>query len=162
VHVLVVHPRVRELVIGTHGRSLYIMNVAPLQEMKGKMLQADVHLFDVPPALAYRPRSFKSSPGKAYIGQNPPYGAGIYYQLKNTQTEKPSITITDAAGRKLAEYEGAKEAGLHRVTWKMQQPTKQPKGTPLVFRPVPAGEYVATLRIGQRTWSKAIKVDVEK
>ena len=32
VHDLVIHPRDRELVIGTHGRSIYVMDIAPLEE----------------------------------------------------------------------------------------------------------------------------------
>src|SRR5262249_18069321 len=33
VHDLVVHPRDRELVIATHGRGVYVLDVAPLQEL---------------------------------------------------------------------------------------------------------------------------------
>ena len=39
VHDVVVHPRDRELVIGTHGRGIYIMDVAPLQELTAKVLE---------------------------------------------------------------------------------------------------------------------------
>jgi hypothetical protein len=163
VHDLVVHPRDRELVIGTHGRSLYVMNVAPLQDLNGKVLQSDIHLFDVKPALAYRPRTFKSSPGKAFVGQNPTYGAGIYYYLRDGIQETPLITVSDVSGQKLAEFNGVKTAGLHRVTWKLQQPSQgqpPPKGT-VVFRPVPSGNYVVSLRVGERRWTTSVRVDAE-
>ena len=38
VHDLVIHPRHRELVIATHGRSIYIVDVAPLEELTAKVL----------------------------------------------------------------------------------------------------------------------------
>src|SRR5262249_39820707 len=36
VHDLVVHPRDRELVIGTHGRGIYVMDVRPLQDLSAE------------------------------------------------------------------------------------------------------------------------------
>ena len=33
VHDLVIHPRERELLVATHGRGLYVVDVAPLQEL---------------------------------------------------------------------------------------------------------------------------------
>src|SRR5205807_2455453 len=39
VHDLVVHPRERELVIATHGRGIYVMDVRPLQQLTTKGLQ---------------------------------------------------------------------------------------------------------------------------
>src|SRR5262249_46126279 len=38
VHDLVIHPRDRDLVIGTHGRSVYVMNIAPLEALTPKVL----------------------------------------------------------------------------------------------------------------------------
>ena len=57
------------------------------------------------------------------------------------------LTITNLDGAKLGETKGAKEAGLHRLGWRLMQP-----GTPQgAYRPVPAGEYIATLRVGAAT-----------
>ena len=44
VHDLVVHPRERELVAGTHGRSIYILDVLPVQEMVN-VRDEPVHVF---------------------------------------------------------------------------------------------------------------------
>lgn len=171
VHDLVVHPRDRELVIGTHGRSIYVMDVAPLQDLTSKILQADVHLFEVKPALAYRPRSFRSLGSKNYAGQNPPYGAAIYYYLKDTVKNTPSITISNSDGTTIRELKPAKELsqtsrqpGLHRIQWNLLPPQQGGKkgGSVLDFQPVKAGEYTATLRIGERAMSKKIRVEAEE
>lgn len=45
VHDLVIHPRDKELVIGTHGRSIYIANVAHLQMLHDTILAKPAHLF---------------------------------------------------------------------------------------------------------------------
>ena len=124
-------------------------------------VQAAVHLFDVQPALAYRPRKFRSLGSKNFAGENPPYGASIYYHLKTTSTETPALTITDADGKKIAEIKGGKEAGLHRLQWNLQL-SPQGKGGAFLFRPVPAGEYSATLRVGEHNLRKQIVVEWEE
>ncbi|MBA9076628.1 WD40/YVTN/BNR-like repeat-containing protein [Rufibacter quisquiliarum] len=45
VHDLVVHPRENDLVVGTHGRSLFIANVAHLQQLTADVLAKTVHAF---------------------------------------------------------------------------------------------------------------------
>ena len=42
---LVVHPRDGDLIAGTHGRSAYVMDISPLQELTGGVLNKDLHLF---------------------------------------------------------------------------------------------------------------------
>lgn len=42
---LVVHPRENELVIGTHGRSIYIVDVEPLQALKEKLSDQSLMVF---------------------------------------------------------------------------------------------------------------------
>jgi photosystem II stability/assembly factor-like uncharacterized protein len=172
VHDLVVHPRDRELVIATHVRSIYVMDVAPLQDLTPAILQTGAYLFDVKPAVAYRPRSFRSLGGKNYAGQNPPYGTAIYYYLKEPIKNTPTITIINSDGNPVRELKAGKEggqsarqAGLHRYQWNLLQPKQGGKkggGGAFQFRPVPAGEYTATLRIGDRILSKKIRVEAEE
>ena len=47
VHDLVVHPRERELVAGTHGRSIYVLDVLPIQELTPEIREQAVHVFAV-------------------------------------------------------------------------------------------------------------------
>lgn len=49
VHDLVIHPRDKEIVIGTHGRSLYIGNVAHIQQMTPETLEKPLVAFTVKP-----------------------------------------------------------------------------------------------------------------
>ncbi|MBK8492378.1 MAG: glycosyl hydrolase [Saprospirales bacterium] len=54
VHDLVIHPKAKELVVGTHGRSMFKANVKELQQLKGETLAKPLVLFDVP-STRYRP-----------------------------------------------------------------------------------------------------------
>jgi hypothetical protein len=45
VHDLVIHPRDKDLIVGTHGRSIYIANVEHFQQLDEKTLNKPLHLF---------------------------------------------------------------------------------------------------------------------
>jgi len=47
VHDLVVHPRERELVAGTHGRSVWIVDVLPIQELTPTLMEERVYVFPI-------------------------------------------------------------------------------------------------------------------
>lgn len=48
VHDLFVHPRDAELVVGTHGRSLYVADVSLLQQITPSVRSKEWHIFDTP------------------------------------------------------------------------------------------------------------------
>lgn len=45
VHDLVVHPRDNELVVGTHGRSIFVGDVSLIQQLADTLIAKDLHLF---------------------------------------------------------------------------------------------------------------------
>ncbi len=47
VHDLIVHPRDNELVLGTHGRSVFVADVAPLQNLSDDIRDADLHVMSI-------------------------------------------------------------------------------------------------------------------
>lgn len=53
IHDLVVHPRENELLVGTHGRSLYLADVKEVQQLRDSILQKNLFVFDIP-KLRYR------------------------------------------------------------------------------------------------------------
>lgn len=158
VHDLVVHPRDRELVIGTHGRGIYIMNVMPLQAASAEALEQPLHLFDIRPALAFRPRSLHFLGSKNFVGENPPYGAPLYYYIREELRTTPLLTIADSDGKTLVTAKAARTPGLHRIQWRLMQP-----GTPQgAYRPVAPGIYTISMRLGEQVWSKKVRVMVEE
>jgi photosystem II stability/assembly factor-like uncharacterized protein len=55
IHDLVVHPREKELIIGTHGRSIYKADVSMVQQLKPELLKEEIHVFS-PVELYYSSR----------------------------------------------------------------------------------------------------------
>lgn len=48
VHDLAIHPEAHELIVGTHGRSIYIASVKELQQLRDAVIAKDLYVFDIP------------------------------------------------------------------------------------------------------------------
>ena len=136
VHDLKIHPRDHELIAATHGRSIMIVDIAPLQQMADSVFAASAYLFQ--PATAYeygQPPSADLDPGhKLFEGQSPPDGASIAYRLASgNKGDTVKVVITNVNGDTLSTINGPATAGLHRVTWDLRG--KAPAAKPLT----PAG-----------------------
>jgi len=120
VHDLKIHPRDRELIAGTHGRAIWIVDIAPLQQMNATVMAADAHLFE--PKTAYQfGRTFaggESVGQKFYQAPSPQYGAEIVYRLAaGDQRSRPDVVITDVTGDTIQTIQGTGGPGVHRVYW---------------------------------------------
>ncbi len=121
IHDLVIHPRENDLVVGTHGRSIYIADISVLQELSVKLLEEDIHLFEIEPKVQWRMNSQPAVSAQNFSGENEPPGVVINYYLK--ETPKDEVKISIYKGNELAyETTGTKELGLNQVLWGM---TKQ-------------------------------------
>ncbi len=126
VHDLKIHPRDHELVAGTHGRSIWIVDIAPLQQLTEAVLAADVHLFQ--PGPAFRTNRFPSdAPGSGdnrghniFRANSPPAGAAITYLVSKGAEGRAALVITDAAGDTVRTLNGPAGVGLHTVNWNFQ------------------------------------------
>ena len=119
VHDLKIHPREHELIAGTHGRSIWIVDVAPLQQLTPQVLASSVHLFE--PKTAYQvgqsPALGESGGHKQFTIQQPQYGAEITYRLAKAATGAARILITDVRGDTVRTLQAQGRAGLHKVVW---------------------------------------------
>ncbi len=101
-----------DLVAGTHGRSIWILdNLTPLRQINAQAAAADAFLFE--PQTAYRVRwnmfSDTPLPPEEPGGENPPDGAMIDYYLKEDASEV-SLEILDGQGNPLRRFSSADEA----------------------------------------------------
>jgi hypothetical protein len=130
VHDIVIHPRERDLVIGTHGRGIYIIDdITPLEKL-GEANRLGAYLFPVKTTTEYNPNS--SIPGgirgagalgdREYSAPNPPFGAAITYFLRDSLPKGGDVTlgIYDATGKLVRELTANKKRGMHRVTWDLR------------------------------------------
>jgi photosystem II stability/assembly factor-like uncharacterized protein len=117
-----IHPRDNDLVLATHGRSVWVLdNITPLEQMTETVLAQDLHMFDIQPATHVRLYGRKGNTGHKYFSApNPSYGAEIYYHLKAKPKDDVKIAVLDKSGKVIREINGAKEAGLNRVVWDLR------------------------------------------
>ena len=120
---IIIHPRERDLIAGTHGRSIYILDdISPLEQMNDQTTQGDAHFFDVRPATAWLTdiqKQITVGGAKHFRGQNPAPGTAISYWLKGNANDV-RVSISDITGREVRVFEGPKTSGLHRVRWDMR------------------------------------------
>jgi len=111
-----------DLVVATHGRSFWVLDdISPVRELTPETANAEAFLYT--PAPAYR---FFGGPGRGNVGNNPPNGALIYYQLKNAlKKEEPK---SDGPKSDAAKSDEAKTDQVKPAT-PPQQPKTEPEGT---------------------------------
>jgi photosystem II stability/assembly factor-like uncharacterized protein len=119
---VLIHPRDNDLVLSTHGRSIWIMDdITPLQQLTPPVRAEEVHLFEPREAVLWKPdiRLRRSMTGsKVWRGESAPMGSAISYYLKGDAAGAVRVTITDlASGEVFRTLTGPGTAGLHRVQW---------------------------------------------
>jgi photosystem II stability/assembly factor-like uncharacterized protein len=162
---ILVHPRERDLVVATHGRSLFVLDDAgPLAQLTAEVAAKDVHLFAPRTAVAtYLLPGFADWAGTSgiYRGANPPEGAILTYWIKEDTGEPVKIAVEGPGGRPVANLTGTSRAGLNRVNWDLM-PTKdvltEYGGEGKKF--VAPGEYKLTLTYGTAKSEQRLTVEV--
>ena len=111
VYDLYVQPEANDLVIGTHGRSLWIFDdLTPLDEYTPEIGRERLHVFPIRPALRFWPWSQVEWLGDgAFYGKNPPAGAAINYYLGEAIKEPAQLVITDSQGKVVRTLAGMRD-----------------------------------------------------
>jgi hypothetical protein len=120
---LLVHPRENDLLIGTHGRGLYILDdITPLQQL-AQTTASSAALFDIRPAIKWTSWNRDGNLGqRKYAGQNPPAGAIISYWLKQQPVGEVNIEVADAGGRVVRRFRRVPDnAGVNRLAWDLRE-----------------------------------------
>ena len=156
VHDLVIHPRDRDLVVGTHGRSIFVFDdISSLEQMTPEILAKPAHLFDIRPATAFKWKKTGADPkSNEFTGQNPVYGAIIRYYLNSGPAQGVSISILDAStGKQVASLASNAKGGLNEVVWNLRADKAEETVRP--------GEYLAVLQMGDQKQYKMVRVEGE-
>jgi photosystem II stability/assembly factor-like uncharacterized protein len=139
-----------DLVIGTHGRSFWILDdISVLRQLDSSLAGSDMHLFRPQTALRVRwnVNTDTPFPPEEPAGKNPPDGAILDYWLREDADGPLTIEILDSAGNLVRRYssqdgtEGVEEksldvpmywirpstilgnrAGHHRLVWDLHYP----------------------------------------
>ncbi|MGA0212498.1 MAG: WD40/YVTN/BNR-like repeat-containing protein, partial [Flavobacteriaceae bacterium] len=128
---LVIHPREHDLVIGTFGRAIWVMDdIRPLRALANnpELLTKESHLFDPPTAYmaAYQQPTGSRFGGDAlYNAENRRYGSMMTYFYKvSDEKSKDSLTLKIYDGERLIrtlKSKAPKTTGFHRWYWNMDE-----------------------------------------
>lgn len=159
---IVVTPGTHDLLIATHGRSLYLIDdVRPFAEATRAAMASAAHLFTPRAATAFEPLpGFQDWTGNGeFRGENPPAGALLTYHIKDFTGDPVKLSIATEGGRPVANLTGAAAPGFNRVVWDLK-PTKDVlteyggEGQKYV-RP---GTYLVTLTYGKTKSTQKVQV----
>jgi hypothetical protein len=174
------------LVVATHGRSLWILDdLQPIREYTPQVAGEAVHLFA--PADAVRWRYGSSSWGTRGSSPNPPKGAVIYYALKDELKTELKIEILDATNKVIRALSSTapepmgsddnedpedfksqalpRGAGVQRAVWDLRHDgarkiknAKIDTGDPITGPLVVPGAYTVRLTAAGKTLTAPLKV----
>jgi len=116
---VIVHPREKDLVIGTHGRAIWILDdTRPLAEWS--KAKGAAYLFSIAPGTIMQYRKDTSYRGEAdWIGDNPDEGVLITYKL-GSGSGNATLRIARDDGTVVREMQVPSDAGTHRVNWDLR------------------------------------------
>ncbi len=161
---VLVHPRDNDLIIATHGRSLFIVDdLRGLQELTPEVRQRELTLFVPRPAFGrHLLPGFADWNGKAvFRGENPPEGALITFYIGKFTGQNVEIRITNALGQPVAKFERPGVPGINRLNWDLRPTANvltEYGGEGRKF--VPAGEYTIRVSYGEAKAEQKLRVEI--
>lgn len=121
---LVIHPREHDLIIGTFGRSIWVLDdIRPLRALASegkKLLNAEIFICESPGTVM---AETKNMPGyyfrgdALYTGDNRSQGAAITIYSKSDRDESTTISILDESGKNIRTLNPSLKKGFNRVLW---------------------------------------------
>mgnify|MGYP000868847153 FL=1 len=114
IHDLIIHPRDGDLIAGTHGRSIWILDdISPLRNLTADNKNK---LFDTRQSTQWiRINTGRKQPYFEFRGKNPPYGAIINFFSNSNQ--KGEISISNLAETNFYSKEINMIKGINRFIW---------------------------------------------
>ena len=180
---LLIHPREKDLVLGTHGRSFWVLDdTSPLAEWSTVYNKA-VHVFSVRSATLFhywKDTSYRAQ--EEWAGENPPYGAIISY-LVNSDVDSVTITVKRRKNQVIRTYrQPVVNGSIQRLVWDLKYPPpssqqneskteglQKPKPEDILPKPahtldpqgpsVSPGLYSVTVAAGNETSTQTIRVN---
>jgi hypothetical protein len=168
---LVVHPRDNDLVLGTHGRGIWILDkINALQELTPQVIASPSHLFTIAPAFQIRQTNLKAHTGDMWFrGENPANGAVIDYWI-GVPGIAPTVTVHTNGGQLVNTLRATGNRGVNRIVWNLREtdlPIRAggfgdddaPAGGASTPGPLVApGTYVVRMVVGGRTLEQKVEV----
>ncbi|MEO1006989.1 MAG: PDZ domain-containing protein [Planctomycetota bacterium] len=150
IHEVAQHVTSGEVIVATHGRSIWALDVTPLRQFSAERSDEPAWLYEPNDVIRWRLTGSRGrGASRWFAGQNPGSSAQIFYSLGRAQRDL-ELTVYDVGGRLVRELSvPSTEPGLHRVSWDLRR--EPPAGQQGRFRRgplVPPGAYRVVMSHG--------------
>ena len=134
---IALHPRDNDMILGTHGRGIWILDdVTPFQQYAKSEGTSSAFAFEPAPAVAFNAANdqMKGFEGdRRFLGLNPVPGATLTYRLRSDAKEV-KWTIRDSANNVVREISGdatrtGNTAGINSIAWDLRMQPLPPLRT---------------------------------
>jgi len=165
VHDLLIHPRERDLIAGTHAQGFFVIDdISPLGGWAEPVEAEVAKLWPVRDEILWSSLvEDETSGARRWYGQNPIVGTRITYRLASGVAEEAfSLTIVNEAGNEVAKLEAPRDAGVHRVEWNFRG-GREGRGRRRGGGggPVAPGIYTAVLKVGDTVLKEQFEVHAD-
>ncbi len=116
---LLVHPRDGDLVVGTHGRAIWILDdISPLRQTTAEVTASAAWLYEPRRATRWaRINLGRKQPDFLFRGENPPYGALLHFWLREAPGDGATLRVEEILGDRQQTIDVEAKAGLNRARW---------------------------------------------
>jgi photosystem II stability/assembly factor-like uncharacterized protein len=118
-----IHPREHDLILATHGRSIWIMdNISALEKWDDKVLSSDVKMFGGGrPGIEWKMANYRGFEGQSnFFAANAPNGVILDYWLKAGGPVQVKVTDKDGKQVRQINVPRAEAGALNRTVWDMR------------------------------------------
>ncbi len=160
IRMMAMQARESALVIGTHGRGIYIIDdIELLRQITPEIAVEKLHFFEQPPVYITYGRLTRPFSGAGnFVGSNPRGNNKISYFMKKRHTfGKMTAALHDADGEFIKELGVGKSAGINTISIPVRLPApksaptnnRQALGGSLTPPPLAEGNYIVKIKKGK-------------
>jgi len=162
-----IHPTKHDLILGTHGRGILILDdLTPIRNLNPALLDEElVYLGSRPFKLGYLGGEQRSEGDDSYTGYNTVNTVLINYYLKKRHIFGDMyLEVYDEEGNLLETLPAGKQKGINYVTWiTVMDPPKVPTSTTLLGSAMtgprlPPGDYTVKIIKGENTYEGTVSM----
>ncbi|MBL7769404.1 MAG: hypothetical protein JNK20_10535 [Flavipsychrobacter sp.] len=164
---IVIHPKTHDLILGTHGRGVIVVDdIRPMRELAGETSNKPVHIFAAAPQ-PIRDGQFGNGgfpPTGGWSAGNPAGIPPIQYYLKDRiMSGDVKVEIFNDKGELIQSMPGSKRKGVNKVYWNQRMTpnksaaggTKMDRGGMVAPQVLP-GTYTLKLTVGKEEYKQPI------
>ena len=164
-----IHPKTHDLILGTHGRGIIVVDdISPMRYMTKDIIEKDVHVFPNQP--------IKLTSGEFGGGGYPHTGGWVvsnaasippiqYYLKERVSSGEVKIEVYDKDGKLMQSIPAGKRKGINKVYWNLRmKPPKVASGgskmdySAFIAPMVLPGDYTVKLKVGNKEYASALSL----